>query len=128
MTVSRANGEHLRADFIVRLSFVRKKTGDEQCFKTYEYDVKHIYIESATLAVNKAMPPQNAAFATNCSGLNASFCMAMIGNADPHDKARPCICCFVATFLESNVVTPWPINAWPIHACHFGAASTSPFL
>ncbi len=128
MTVSRANGEHLRADFIVRLSFVRKKTGDEQCFKTYEYDVKHIYIESATLAVNKAIPAQNTPFATNCSGLNASFCMAMTGNADPHEKARPCICCFVATFLESNVVTPWPINAWPIHACHFGEASTSPFL
>lgn len=56
------------------------------------------------------MPPQNAAFTTNCSGLKSSFCMAMIGNAVPHAMAAPCICCFVATFLDINIVMPLPTN------------------
>jgi len=90
--------------------------------------LEHIYILSLTLAHNKAMPPQNAAFTTNCSGLKSSFCMAMIGNAVPHATAAPCICCFVATFLDINIVMPLPTNAWPIHACHFGEASTAPFF
>ena len=66
----------------------------------------YIYMPSLTLWHNKAMPPQNAAFTANCSGLKSSFCMAMIGNAVAHAKETPCICCFVATFLESKDVMP----------------------